>query len=54
MSEAETASIYQSSLPIEEKLERARIELLDLSARNRLLNVPRMSKAAKTLLAPRG
>ncbi|WP_102958224.1 DUF3320 domain-containing protein [Mangrovicella endophytica] len=48
MSEAE-ASIYQSSLPIGEKLERARTELLDLSARNRLLNVPRLSKAAKTV-----
>ncbi|MCX5581741.1 DUF3320 domain-containing protein [Kaistia terrae] len=49
MSEAETASIYQSNLPLETKLERARIELLDLSARNRLLNVPRFSKAARTI-----
>jgi very-short-patch-repair endonuclease len=43
------SSIFQSSLPIETKLERARMELLDLSARNRLLNVPRFSKSAKTI-----
>ncbi|MAP17528.1 MAG: helicase [Aurantimonas sp.] len=49
MSESETTSIYQSDLPIENKLERARTELLDLSARNRLLNVPRFSKAARTI-----
>ncbi|RFC62734.1 DUF3320 domain-containing protein [Fulvimarina endophytica] len=48
MSEA-NSSLYQSSLPIEEKLERARTELLDLSARNRLLNVPRQSKSAKSV-----
>ncbi|MER0240085.1 DUF3320 domain-containing protein [Fulvimarina sp. MAC8] len=48
MSEA-NSSLYQSSLPIEEKLERARTELLDLSARNRLLNVPRQSKSAKSI-----
>lgn len=48
MSEAES-SIYQSNLPLEVKLERARTELLDLSARNRLLNVPRLSKAARTV-----
>src|SRR4051812_37942497 len=48
MSAVET-SIYQSNLPIEAKLERARTELLDLSARNRLLNVPRFSKSAKTI-----
>lgn len=39
-------SILQSTASIEEKLERARTELLDLSARNRLLNIPR-SKTAK-------
>lgn len=48
MSEAES-SIYQSNLPLETKLDRARAELLDLSARNRLLNVPRFSKSAKTV-----
>ncbi len=42
-------SIFQSSLTVEAKIERARTELLDLSARNRLLNVPRFSKSAKTI-----
>ena len=48
MSEAEP-SVFQSNLPLEAKLERARMELLDLSARNRLLHVPRFSKSAKTI-----
>lgn len=48
MSESE-ASIFQGSLPLAAKLERARTELLDLSARNRLLHVPRFSKSAKTI-----
>lgn len=48
MSETEK-SVFQSDLPLKEKLERARTELLDLSARNRLLNVPRFSKSAKTI-----
>lgn len=43
------ASVFQSDLPLEAKLDRARAELLDLSARNRLLNIPRFSKAAKTV-----
>ena len=47
--EAARASIFQGDLPLGEKLERARTELLDLSARNRLLSVPRSSKAAKTV-----
>ncbi len=42
-------SVFQSDLPLKEKLERARTELLDLSARNRLLNVPRFSRRAKTI-----
>ena len=42
-------SIFQDDLSLETKLERARMELLDLSARNRLLNVPRFSAAAKTV-----
>lgn len=42
-------SVFQSDLPIDEKLERARTELLDLSARNRLLNMPRSSKGAKAV-----
>jgi hypothetical protein len=33
-------SVFQSALPVAEKLERARTELLDLSARNRLLSIP--------------
>ena len=45
----ESASVFQSSLPLEAKLEKARTELLDLSARNRLLNMPRSGKSAKTL-----
>lgn len=43
-------SVFQSDLPIDEKLDRARTELLDLSARNRLLNMPRSSKAATLLI----
>lgn len=46
---AEPVSVFQSDLPIEAKLERARTELLDLSARNRLLSIPRSAKSAKTL-----
>lgn len=42
-------SIFQGNLSLETKLERARTELLDLSARNRLLNVPRSGKSAKTI-----
>ncbi len=43
------SSVFHSDLSIETKLEKARTELLDLSARNRLLNVPRFSKATKTI-----
>jgi hypothetical protein len=46
---AENTSIFQSDLPIVEKLDRARMELLDLSARNRLLNMPRSSKSARSI-----
>jgi len=49
MSTAEETSIFQSNLPLEAKLDRARMELLDLSARNRLLNVPRFSKSVKSI-----
>ncbi len=45
----EQGSVFQSNLSVEAKIERARTELLDLSARNRLLNVPRFSKSAKTI-----
>lgn len=41
--------MFQSDLPILAKLQRARAELLDLSARNRLLNVPRFSQTARTV-----
>ncbi|MHA6908502.1 DUF4011 domain-containing protein [Ralstonia pseudosolanacearum] len=42
-------SIFESSLPLAEKLERARVELLDLSARNRLLNVPRGARGGRSI-----
>ncbi|WP_217433665.1 DUF3320 domain-containing protein [Caulobacter sp. S45] len=42
-------SVFQTDLPVGAKLERARTELLDLGARNRLLNIPRASKSAKLL-----
>lgn len=41
--------MFESDLPLDAKLERARTELLDLSARNRLLSIPRSAKSAKTL-----
>ncbi|NKL79039.1 DUF3320 domain-containing protein [Rhizobium leguminosarum] len=47
--ESSEQSIFDSNLSVEAKIERARTELLDLSARNRLLNVPRFSKSAKTI-----
>jgi hypothetical protein len=47
--DAEPVSVFQSDLPIVEKLDRARMELLDLSARNRLLNMPRSSKGARSI-----
>lgn len=46
-SEQNETSIFQSNLSVEAKIEKARTELLDLSARNRLLNVPRFSKVRK-------
>jgi very-short-patch-repair endonuclease len=45
----EQSPVFQSSLPLEAKLERARTELLDLSARNRLLNIPRSGKSVKII-----
>lgn len=42
-------SVFDSALPVEAKLERARTELLDLSARNRLLNMPRSAKSVRSL-----
>ena len=45
----EPASLFRSDLPLEAKLEKARTELLDLSARNRLLNTPRFSKNSRMI-----
>ena len=42
----ETASVFQSNLPLEAKLEKAQKQLLDLSARNRLLSMPRAKELA--------
>lgn len=43
------ASVYAGPGSVADKLDRARTELLDLSARNRLLNMPKSGKAAKTI-----
>lgn len=40
---------YMGGGTLAEKLDRARMELLDLSARNRLLNMPKSAKAAKSI-----
>lgn len=48
MNNNEDSLFQSSSLSLQQKLERARTELLDLSARNKLLNIPR-SKTAKLL-----
>lgn len=45
--DATSATILRSDLSAELKLERARTELLDLSANNRLLNIPRSAHAAR-------
>src|SRR6185312_14831952 len=42
----ETAGLHEE---IRDKLDRARTELLDLSARNRLLHTPRRSRTARTI-----
>jgi len=47
--EEKAASVLQGDLPVYEKLDRARTELLDLSARNRLLNMPRGARGAKSV-----
>ncbi|ELP5722102.1 DUF4011 domain-containing protein, partial [Enterobacter asburiae] len=41
MNSTESSTFQNSALSIEQKLEKARAELLDLGARNRLLNIPR-------------
>ncbi|MEZ2694065.1 DUF4011 domain-containing protein, partial [Hafnia alvei] len=48
MNDNEGSLFQNSSLTLQQKLERARTELLDLSARNKLLNIPK-SKTAKLL-----
>lgn len=48
MNDNEDSLFKSTSLSLQQKLERARTELLDLSARNKLLNIPR-SKTAKLL-----
>ncbi|HEY4355853.1 MAG TPA: DUF3320 domain-containing protein [Acidobacteriaceae bacterium] len=45
----QSTSIFREALPLDVKLERARTELLDLSARNRLLNTPRSAKSARSI-----
>ena len=42
--------LFQSTLSIEAKLDQARVRLLDLSARNRLLNVPRSKTRSGSLI----
>ena len=49
LEEEQNRSVLQSDLPVREKLDRARTELLDLSARNRLLNIPRGARGAKSV-----
>lgn len=44
------AGLFQSALPIEAKLDKARLRLLDLSARNRLLNIPRSKSRSGSLI----
>lgn len=48
MNDNEDSPFKNTSLSLQQKLERARMELLDLSARNKLLNIPK-SKTAKLL-----
>ena len=41
MNSTERSTFQNNGLSLEQKLEKARAELLDLGARNRLLNIPR-------------
>jgi len=47
--EIQEGAIFQSNLPLGEKLDRVRRELLDLSARNRLLNMPRGASKGRSI-----
>lgn len=49
LTDSDAISVFNSALPVAQKLERARTELLDLSARNRLLNIPQSARAARSL-----
>lgn len=42
---SESGSVLREAGPLEDKVNRARLELLDLSTRNRLLNTPRTGRA---------
>lgn len=44
------SGLFQSALPVDVKLEKARLRLLDLSARNRLLNIPRSKSRSANLI----
>lgn len=48
-SQTNVSAFLSSTQSATEKLERARTELLDLSARNRLLNIPRKSKTSRII-----
>jgi len=48
--ESTESALFRSQLPIEIKLERARVHLLDLTARNRLLNIPRSQARSGSLI----
>ncbi|UAJ08880.1 DUF3320 domain-containing protein [Glacieibacterium megasporae] len=45
----ESVSVFQTALSPREKLDSARLELLDFSGRNRLLNMPRSAKGARAI-----
>jgi len=49
VSEQRSEGLFESNIPLDEKLDKARIQLLDLSARNRLLNMPRGSRGRRSL-----
>jgi hypothetical protein len=44
------SALFRSQLPIDAKLDKARVHLLDLTARNRLLNVPRSQSRSGNLI----
>jgi hypothetical protein len=48
--DASDSQLFRSGLPIETKLDRARVHLLDLTARNRLLNIPRSKARSGSLI----